>query len=66
METFLVRLWKPGTRSEAPAEELHGLVQRAGRSEALVFRSDEELLATLRSGLGPARQPDVSMRERSK
>lgn len=47
MDTFVVRLWTPGSCDEAAPSGVHGTVQHVASGRASPFRSGEQLLSLL-------------------
>lgn len=67
MEAFVVRVWRSAVSdsdgSSEPSSALRGLVQHVGSGRSTPFRSAEELMRSLLSGL--AEQPVGSGRDRT-
>lgn len=52
MDTFVVRVWRPSQDEEAdPEPTLRGVVARPGSRDSEPFRTEEELLSTLRKAV---------------
>ncbi len=57
MQTFVVRLWKPGSEpSDLPRGPLRGVVEELASGRSTAFAHDRELLAFLK-GAEEERQP---------
>ncbi len=53
METFIVRLWTPGTGGDRIDPEIRGLVRHVASGTERPFASPAELLEFLATAIGP-------------
>jgi hypothetical protein len=48
VETFVVRMWVPGSAAHTPLRDLHGVVRHVSSGTEVTFRDADALVASLR------------------